>query len=311
MFRTLVVPLDGSQLAERSLPYAMRLAQTDEGRLVLVQAASAPVPAQKVNAVAGAQRYLTGVAESVATSIPVETVVPFGRSANEILKAIGDYAADGVVMATHGRSGLPHLVIGSVAESILARSPVPVFLVHARPGSAPPEPFDPMAARLMVPLDGSSFAEAALEPAIKFLAPSGELILVCITYPPQELLMDDNRRQVLSYIDQQEEARSREAHEYLDGVTRRLRTTYPGMHVSIHTRMADDAPRGIIYAATEVAADLVVMATHGRTGLRRAVMGSVAGEVLRTGGTPLLLVGPGAHHIQSVVIGGPYEAARS
>jgi len=168
-----------------------------------------------------------------------------------------------------------------------------------------------MAARLMVPLDGSNFAEAALEPAIRFLGPSGELILVCITYPPQEVLMDDNRRQVLSYIDQQEESRSREAHEYLDGVARRLRTTYPGMHVGIHTRMADDAPRGIMYAATATEAGLVVMATHGRTGLRRAVMGSVAGEVLRTGDTPLLLVGPSAQHIQSVATGVSYEVARS
>jgi nucleotide-binding universal stress UspA family protein len=303
MFRTLIVPLDGSQLAEQALPYAVRLAKADDGRLILARAAIAPVPDRidgvnwekdQLDAMAEAEQYLAAVATKIGTQVPVETSVTYGRAAPKILDQISEFAAEGVVMATHGRAGLPHLLVGSVAESVLARSPVPVFVVHARPGAEPSSPFDPLAARLIVPLDGSSFAETALQPAIRFLGPAGELVLVCITHAPDHVVMDPSRHHVVAYIDQQEEAHTREAQDYLDNVAKNLRAMYPGMHVSTHTRLADDAAAGIVAAAAGRSANLVVMATHGRTGVRRAVLGSVAGKVLLTGSTPLLLIGPSA-----------------
>jgi nucleotide-binding universal stress UspA family protein len=319
MFRTLLVPLDGSDLAERALPYAVRLAKADKGQLVLMRAALAPVPDRldganweedQLDAIGEAQQYLAAVATKVATQVPVATSVTYGRAAPEILNQVSVNAADAVVMATHGRTGLSHLLIGSVAETLLAQSAVPLFLVHARPGSEPTPPFDPVAARLVVPLDGSAFAEAALQPAIRFLGPAGELVLVCITRPPDHVVMDASRHHVVAYIDQQEEASSREAHDYLDRVAMKLRAEYPGMHVSTHSRIADDAATGIVDAAGERAADLVVMATHGRTGVRRAVVGSVAGEVLRTGLTPLLLVGPSVRVASAPVDEVLHETAR-
>jgi nucleotide-binding universal stress UspA family protein len=299
MFRNFVVPLDGSELAERALPYAVRLARAGQGRISLVRVALAP-PSMNVDgagwerdqleAVDAAEHYLGAIAEKLADQVPVETVVPYGRPAVQILEQVRLRDADGVVMATHGRTGLARLLYGSVAETVLAESGVPVLLVHARPGQPAEPAFDPMAGRLVVPLDGSMFAEAAVELAFDFLGPAGELVLVSVIQAPDHILQDERGR-VLAYLDQEAEDRTREARTYLEDVARRLRQKDSDIHVSVDVRMGEP-DTGILEAATERFADLIIMATHGRTGLSRMTVGSVAGNVLRKGGTPLLLVRP-------------------
>jgi nucleotide-binding universal stress UspA family protein len=280
MFRTFVVPLDGSELAERALPYAVRLALARRGRLVLLDVVAPPpvdlntetaYPAPFLaELVTQAGNYLTSVAEKLATRVPVETHVNVGSIAAEILHEAQQLDADGIIMASRGRVGPAHLVFGSVAESVLANSPVPVFLVHAQAGEAPGAPFEPMSARMLVPLDGSEFAEAALETALDVLGPAGEIILNTVVQPTNAA-----------------------AREYLECQASRLRKEIPDLHVTTDIRTGDPA-EGIIAAAIDRNVDLVVMASHGRTGIRRAVLGSVAGAVLHSGSTPVLVVGPAA-----------------
>jgi nucleotide-binding universal stress UspA family protein len=296
MLRRLVVPLDGSELAERALPYAVQLARARLGRLVLVRVALAPPPsgfdweAQYAASITEAEHYLADVVEKLGPTVPVETSIPYGRPAAEIINIVSELEADGVVMATHGRTGVAHLLYGSVAETVLAASPVPVFLVHAQPGEAAPVPFDPPAARLLVPLDGSAFAEAALATAIDVLGPPGELILLGVVAAAEHALRDEHHR-VIAYLDQVQEALEREARDYLNSVARRVVQEHPGTRVGVDVRVGKAAD-GIATAAAADLADLVVMSTHGRTGLRRAVTGSVAGAVLRTSHTPVLMVHP-------------------
>jgi nucleotide-binding universal stress UspA family protein len=170
MFSTLIVPLDGSELAERALPYAVRFAAERGGRLVLVRAALGPPPSgrdwehQQVAALDEATAYLGRVAEKVATRVQVTTAPLFGHAADEILAAVEQFDADSIVMATHGRTGLQHLLYGSVAEAVLARSEVPVFVVYARPGEATAPPFHSISARILVP-GGSPQARIARLPA--------------------------------------------------------------------------------------------------------------------------------------------------
>src|SRR5438067_4100050 len=113
MFRTFVVPLDGSALAERAVPYAVRLAQARQGRLILMRAALAAPPRtldgsdwerEQAEAIDEAERYLRKTAESLAGQVAVEA--PYGHAAAQILETATRYAADGIIIATHGRTGL-------------------------------------------------------------------------------------------------------------------------------------------------------------------------------------------------------------
>jgi nucleotide-binding universal stress UspA family protein len=301
MYRTLVVPLDGSQLAERALPYAIRLAQTSSARLVLTRAALAPPPqtldglgweVQQSDAVADATEYLREMAESVSGQVKaVDIAVPYGRAIDNIVETVETYDADALVMATHGRSGLAHLLYGSVTEGVLARSSVPVFAVYVRPGEAPSPSFSPANARVLVPQDGSSFDRPALQTALNLLGPGGQMVLVTVVEPPDHVETDETGRRVLAYLDQQEEARTREARDYLGSVVEQLRRDGVQVPVKVDVRLGNPTS-GIGMAAIDSQADLIVMATHGRTGISRAVLGSVAGTVLRTGTTPVLLVHP-------------------
>jgi nucleotide-binding universal stress UspA family protein len=299
MFRTLLVPLDGSELAERALPYATSLATASGGKVILVRVALAAPPAtldgagweaDQSAAIAEAEQYLAQVAGRLRGRVTVETQVPYGRATPSILDAIVESSPDAVVMATHGRTGLQHLLVGSVAEGVIAGSAVPVFVVYARPGEAPQSQFDPGRARVVVPLDGSPFAEASLATAVELVGPNGELVLVTVVEPPDKVLRDEFGR-TISYLDQQEEALSREARDYLHMIVARLANTYPGLRVSVDVRLGEAAP-GVIVAAVDRAADVVVMASHGRTGIPRAVFGSVTGAVVREGSTPVLVVHP-------------------
>jgi nucleotide-binding universal stress UspA family protein len=301
MFHTLVVPLDGSQLAERAVPYAIRLAQASHARVVLVQAVLAPPPAtldgtdwerNQVDAIAEVRTYLSDMADSLSGQVDgVEVATPYGRAAEKILETVETSQADCVVMSTHGRTGFDHLLHGSVTEAVLAKCPVPVFVVYARPGEAEAPILSPTSARLLVAQDGSSFDAPVLQAAVEMLGPRGEIVLTTVVTPPERILYDDTRRHVLAYIDQQEESLTREARDYLTEVAESLRNGPTPITAKIAVRMGD-AAGGIAMAAIDTQADLIVMATHGRTGINRALFGSVAGTVMRTAATPVVLIHP-------------------
>jgi nucleotide-binding universal stress UspA family protein len=298
MFRTLLVPLDGSKLAEGALPYAIRLARAGQGHLVLLRAALTPPPGrldgldweqEQLIAIKEAEDYLQRTAQTI-DGVPVDIAAPYGRAADTILKSVEQSNADAVIMVTHGRTGLPHLFYGSVTEAVLTRSTVPVLVLQPRAGDADECHFDPSTARLLVPLDGSAFDPPAVDTAVQALGAWGEITLVQVVGVPHEVKRDGNGH-VLAYLDQQEAALTREAREYLNAVARGLRDRALPIRTRISVRMGEPA-REIAMAAMTSGADLIVMATHGRTGLRRAVMGSVAGDVLRRSLTPVLLVHP-------------------
>jgi nucleotide-binding universal stress UspA family protein len=195
-----------------------------------------------------------------------------------------------VVMATHGRTGLGHLVYGSVAETVVATSHVPVFLIHAGADHPSARSYDPRAARILVPLDGSALSAAALQTATELLGDNGSLSLVTVAEPPDHVERDERGRP-RAYLDQQEEAHTRAALEYLDEIVGYLSDVRPGLEVSTQV-LIGSVPEGIVAAAANSRADLIVMSTHGRTGVRRAAAGSVAGEVLAMAGLPVVLVPP-------------------
>jgi nucleotide-binding universal stress UspA family protein len=290
MYGTILVPLDGSEFSERALPMATSLAQAMESKVILMHAASAsvfpgadPTEAQ-CQAIEDAESYLAALANGLSEQgLTVEVAAPFGDAAESIVLEVGMRTADLVVMCTHGRSGMGRWIYGSVAEQVLAHSPAPVLLV--RP-TGEIVTLMPERAPLLVSLDGSAFAEAALSHAVALARAFGGPILL-VRALEQPVISYEYAVTGILYESMEEQRRQAEA--YLEGVAQRLRSD--GLNVD--TLVWEGWPADVIvHRGMASDARLIVMATHGRTGIARLVLGSVALEVVRRTHLPVLLVRP-------------------
>lgn len=289
----LLIPLDGSPLSEAALTYAEDLARASDSELLLVRVAWAPMPdadwgQAQGRAVREAEAYLDSLAAGLRKrGQSVETaVISSPDPARALVDQIDVRDADLVVMGTHGRSGVDRLVAGSVAEGVLARTPVPVMLVRygcsghdlRRVGKPP---------RFIVPLDGSSFAEAALPVAEGLARDAGaELVLLRAVRPARSKPPVDG---IAARVDDPQERLRAEAERYLLQTAER-HGLGPRV-VALDARVAQPA-EAIVAASCDHLAGLVVMATHARVGPAHFLHGSVASQVLRRGAVPLLLVRP-------------------
>jgi nucleotide-binding universal stress UspA family protein len=290
MLQRILVPLDGSPLSERALPYAQSLASASQARIILLRAVEAHAMTgrgrakARIAAMTEAETYLEVNANSLREQgLTVDVAQPYGGAADAILDEVAFREVDLVVMATHGRGGLGRFVYGSVAARVLHEAEVPVLLVRAweeRPGGS----FD-AAPRIVVPLDGSQFAEAALPVARDVAAAlGGQLLYVQAVMPPEVAGVPD-----LHYGQFDPESELAEATAYLKRIAGEESTADRPAQIVAQVGM----PAAMIpEVARANRAALVVMATHGRSGLGRLIMGSVADATLRQGTTPLLLVRP-------------------
>jgi nucleotide-binding universal stress UspA family protein len=293
MINTILVPLDGSPLAERALPHAEAIATATGARIALIRAVQEQTflaiekPAARVTAMAEAEAYLTEIADRlIARGFTVDTGVVHDGAATAILAEAERREANLIAMATHGRGGFGRLRYGSVAEAVLRRTETPLLLVRAWSVERQAAPFA-VRPRLLVPLDGTAFAEEALLVATRLaLALGGELILLHAVSPFEQVFMPEA---ILANFPDEEAARGAEAREYLEQLVARGATG--GCQTTIDVRL--DVPTlAIEEAARDHTADLVVMATHGRTALGRLALGNVADAVLQYSRVPLLLVRP-------------------
>ena len=139
----ILVPLDGSALAETALPSAIGLAETTGAAMLLLRAAEAPAlfagePTEiQVQVVRQAEEYLDAVKGRLqtATTAPISTAVWYGHPAEAIAGAARFNHVDVVVMTTHGRSGLGRILLGSVVESVIRTTATPILVLH--PDGAP------------------------------------------------------------------------------------------------------------------------------------------------------------------------------
>jgi nucleotide-binding universal stress UspA family protein len=307
MVKTILLPLDGSPLAERALPYAAGIARRSGARVVLVEAVLAhtlpgidPSDAQLDVTDRARDNLRAAAARLEAAGVEAEPHVYYDDPVRAILDAARRQGADLIVMSTHGRSGLGRMVYGSVTDQVLRRATVPVLLVpsiveHAWPADRP--------LSLLVPLDGSELAEEALR-AADLLAEAFEtrLTLLCVVQPPGYPLYGDG----YAYVPFDEEVELAGARRYLDDHAAGLRAQ--GREVEV--QVAVGQPAGLIPAvAREAQADVLVMATHGRGGLARLILGSVATSTVRQATVPLLLVRPAALHREEPREDAPMVAA--
>jgi nucleotide-binding universal stress UspA family protein len=288
-----MVPLDGSALAERAVPYAAALVRAAGGRLLLVRAVLSYFVEQdgiEETVLIHPQARTDIEAAAVrarAFGLPVEAHLVGGIGAATTLVAAAErLGADIIVMSSHGRSGLGRFLYGSVADDVLRHARVPVLLLPAANRTGWPTAGK---LRVLVPLDGSALAERAIEPVLA-LARSmpTEVVLVHVVAPPgaEGAQLGFPPTYALPYVPDPDDPLA-DAHAHLAVVADRI----AGDAAVVAVRVEVGYPAATIAEVARVeGAHLIVMSTHGRGGLTRAVMGSVATGVLQHATAPLLLV---------------------
>jgi nucleotide-binding universal stress UspA family protein len=296
----ILVPLDGSALAEQALSCAVTLGQGLPAKVVLLRAVSIPNDVQRSLGEAGlepgplterlendASEYLEAVGYLLReTNLTFEYVVQRGPAADAIVDSAERLGSRLIVMATHGYTGLRRWRHGSVAERVLQAASVPVLLVRAHePDVARAFRESMQCRRILVPLDGSELAEQVL-PVVSPIARALESEIYLFRVPSVQFGSWAGGDWYV-YLGDISETVDLEARSYLDDVARQLRAQK--LEVSTATRLGGVAESIIEYGEVN-RIDLIAMCTHGRTGLARWALGSVADRVLRAGNIPILLV---------------------
>jgi nucleotide-binding universal stress UspA family protein len=212
----------------------------------------------------------------------VDHAVLSGKVLDALEAKAKDVGADLIVMATHGRGGLERLRLGSVAEGLVSRGLAPMLLIHPAPDGEPaviPESLD----RVVVALDDSAFAQSILEP-LESLGKAARVSHYTLVHVARERAAGHAGWTPLSAVQARAEERMRPIRERLEG---------PETQVDVQVVMAAEPSAGILGVAKEAGADLIAMTTHGMTGVRPTLVGSVAAQVLRNWTGLLLLRRPG------------------
>lgn len=299
MISRIVVPLDHSEASEAALPLAAHLAQRRGIPLTLVHVleespdmASFIGRGSGVDALLeierGSHDYLQQLANDVA-SVEVETAVLRGEPAAGLVEYVEELDQPLIVMSSHGRTGFRRMVMGSVTAKIVHTAPAPVMVVRAGDeGSDVKVPAQ--IRRVLAPLDGSDFAEHALHATYELV--TGADVAIHLVRVPETASYPATMYGAASYeaVETYMDAMQSEAERYLTAVADGLKQQHQG-EVSWEVRQGA-ASIAILEAAQAFDADLIAMASHGRTGFRRFLMGSVAEQVLRDAHVPVLMVGP-------------------
>jgi nucleotide-binding universal stress UspA family protein len=288
-FHKLLVPLDGTSQAAVALPLARTVATATGAEIVLLRVVPEGMLGPDEPASEGARKNLAAIAAELGRAhLTVHPLVQAGVSpAEEILWAAEREHADLIVMATRGQMGIRRAVLGSVAERVVAESPIPVLLL--RPGGHRVTHLT----TLLVPVDGSPGAALALGLAVPLAQATGARLVLVDMVPS---VVEAATRRATAFtpliVDPawDEEALA-SARSYVEGLVARLRQA--GVEATGRALMGQ-AAEGIVEVGNEVGADLIVMSTHGLTGPARTILGSVADAVVRTAHRPVLLLRRGA-----------------
>jgi nucleotide-binding universal stress UspA family protein len=286
MIKSVLVPLDGSDLAEQALGYALPIAKRHNATLHLVFVIRKDADASEDD---DARQYLSTIAQQI--GYEAKPHVRFGTPADEIIET-GDALEDPlIVMTTHGRTGIGRWIYGSVADKVVHASSAPVLLLRSGAGKLTGESIQ----RIMAPVDGSAYSEAALNFAKSMSTIfEAELHIVRVaetaslysslgyeTYAPGA---GQPMSDVVEYM-------VNETHKYISTVTRELKEQGYNVQGAVLEGFAGEE---LIGYERKIEPQLVVMATRGRSGFDRFIFGSVAERILKSGQTPVLMVKPTA-----------------
>jgi len=304
MFKKILVPLDGSELSEWALKPAVQLAEAAEGEIILLRSLipvymTVPTLANEYAWMwpeysreqmrVEVQEYLAAVRQKYhKPGVRWQSLDVEGDAAGEIVDTALAENVDLIVMSTHGWSGMQKWALGSVTERVLHNATCPVLTTRS------PQPIT----RLAITLDGSQLAEQAVEPALAVAAGlNARVTLLRVNEPLPanhgpaiefEWTMGKDR----AYGMVQERQAQSEA--YLEEVTQR----YARDDVIVQLMVVDGQPVDKILEIADLhSIDLIAMSTHGRTGLRRWLYGSVTAKIMRGFEGHMLIIRPPANDL--------------
>lgn len=309
MFRSILVPLDGSHFAEHALPLAFAIARRSAANVQLLRVHPpladlffwAPTPGDILETQLlehyrkESLDYLESVSRDLAKAggVKVTSASMEGDAAEAIRSYAADVKADLAVMTTHGRGLLEQFWLGSVADELIRSMTIPAILVRPTETTVHFEQ-DVNLRHIVITLDGTPLAEKILEPALAIGNAMGAdytLLRVVNSVPPlshshRTTSTESQSKGIADGLKKFEERLRQNAEAYLQKVAERLRSR--GAKVQIHVHFAHQ-PAAAILEEVASSADLVAIETHGRHGLPRLLLGSVTDKVIRGSSKPVLV----------------------
>ena len=279
MFKRIIVPLDGSNGAEITLPYAVEIAASFKSEIILVTVSETGAP-DKSHLY---EAYLKRISSDLVRSgIKTTSSVLEGKPADEILKLGAREKTDLVIIAVHGASGGNPQMPGSIAGKILSGSGKPVLLVRTKrePGAGR------LIKRILVPLDGSPMSERSLKLVEPLAAGLGAEIVLFQAVEPVRYV-PGFETMVPNVVLPSDDEIKRSAGKYLTDIAEPLKQR----GVKLSSIVVVDAPaEAIVDYSDSENIDLIAMTTHGFSGIKRWVFGSTTQKVLQAGSKPVLVI---------------------
>ncbi|MES0329744.1 MAG: universal stress protein [Dehalococcoidales bacterium] len=285
-YQKILVPLDGSVVAEAALAYAGLIASRNKAELALLTVCDL----DNETTTRPRQAYLEQKAEELrAEGLKVSTAVVCGNTVEQIAVYALRNQIDLLTISSRGYSGFKRLLLGSVAGKVIDYVKIPILLVKA--GKAGKEKSE--LKRVLLPMDGSQFSETSVPYAQSVIGGTdAEMVLLTVAKPP--LVPSDRSANIKPSWEEYRDALVAEAKEQATDYLERVKTAFADKKVSVKLLVEMGQPaESIMRAAKRERVHLIALSSHGRTGAERVFYGSVARQLIDESRVPLLLIRPG------------------
>jgi len=283
MYERILVPLDGSELAEQAIPYVEWLARKFNSEVIVLTACLAGDSLERA-----LKEYIERRAEKIQSlGIKARSACIEGEPAASIIDFAGKNEVSLIAISTHGRTGVSQWLLGSIANKVVQRSHIPVFLVRSSQPARTPA--DKELRKILLTLDGSHFSEAII-PYVERLAKvtDSEVALLRVIEPaklPQLAAYADREKYEKDFMAKLK----KEAKRYLD----KKKTAMKSKGIKVNSALLEGkADETILQYAEDKSVNLIALTTHGFSGISKWAYGSVASRIIEASSKPTLLVRP-------------------
>ncbi|HMA20055.1 MAG TPA: universal stress protein [Gemmatimonadaceae bacterium] len=316
MYRNVMVPVDGSPFSREAVLQGLRIASQSGATLRLVRVGSSSsmmhggpdgftIENQRLSELHSnelADLYAIAAECRAHTTVNVTASLQYGPVVDALIGYARRQRVDLIVMRSHTRRGLARVWFGSVADGLIRESGIPVLVVKP-PSVATALDGGFRYKKIIVPLDGSPLAEQALQPAVRLARIEGASVTLVRVVAPST----GTDGAVQSSLGPARAQDVSEARDYLDSLLNA--SVDHSMPVIRRVIISDDIPGAILQAAEGVEADIIAIATHGRSALARARSGSVADRLMREAPISTMILRPGIQVAEPIAIKPKFQTA--